>query len=66
MIVQVNGKQASVDDAATVGHVVQLSAPGARRAAVALNGEVVPRTAWDTTVLGAGDALEVLVPVAGG
>ncbi|NHC43832.1 sulfur carrier protein ThiS [Motilibacter aurantiacus] len=61
-----NGKQASVDEAATVAQVVRRSAPEARRVAVAVNGEVVARGAWQTTVLAAGDAVEVLAPVAGG
>ena len=37
-----------------------------RRVAVARNGEVVPRSAWETTRLADGDAVEVLAPVAGG
>jgi sulfur carrier protein len=38
----------------------------AGRVAVALNGEVVPRSRWETTDLAAGDSLEVLAPTAGG
>jgi sulfur carrier protein len=34
--------------------------------AVARNGEVVPRGAWDSTVLEPGDAVEILIAVAGG
>jgi sulfur carrier protein len=37
-----------------------------RRVAVAVNGEVVPRSRWETTGLTPGDAVEVLAPTAGG
>jgi sulfur carrier protein len=33
---------------------------------VAVNADVVPRSAWSSTVLRDGDAVEVLVAVAGG
>lgn len=37
-----------------------------RGVAVAVDAEVVPRTAWGTTLLGDGDEVEVLVAVQGG
>ncbi|WP_354699971.1 hypothetical protein DSM112329_00229 [Paraconexibacter sp. AEG42_29] len=37
-----------------------------RGVAVAVDAEVVPRTAWATTVLADGDQVEVLVAVQGG
>ena len=50
----------------TVAQLVAARADDRRRVAVARNGEVVPRSAWDTTRLADGDAVEVLAPVAGG
>ena len=55
-----------VIEATTVAQLVSGRAPDQRRVAVARNGEVVPRSAWATTELAAGDAVEVLAAVAGG
>ena len=66
MQVSINGAPAEIADPTTVAALVQSRAEGARRVAVARNGDVVPRSAWDTTVLADGDAVEVLVAVAGG
>ena len=66
MQVRVNGVREELDAPTTVGQLVQRRAPDARRVAVALNGDVVPRSAWDTTQVAEGDAVEVLVAVAGG
>ena len=70
MRVTVNGAGTEVPDDATVAGVVdRLVAArnaGHGRVAVARNGDVVPRSAWETTRLAAGDVLEVLAPTAGG
>jgi sulfur carrier protein len=64
----VNGEPAEVDAGQTVAGVLAgLGHPPAGPGiAVALNGEVVPRSAWATTGLGAGDRLEVLGASQGG
>ncbi|MCW2682554.1 MAG: thiamine biosynthesis protein ThiS, partial [Blastococcus sp.] len=46
--------------------LVAVRTAGHRRVAVAVNGEVVPRSRWETTGLNPGDAVEVLAPTAGG
>ena len=66
MKVMVNGAHEEVDPGLTVAQLVAARADDRRRVAVARNGEVVPRSAWDTTRLADGDAVEVLAPVAGG
>ncbi len=66
MQLTVNGAAAELDEATTVAQLVQTRAEDARRVAVARNGEVVPRSAWATTRLESGDAVEVLAAVAGG
>ncbi len=66
MELTVNGQAADVADGSTVAALVTARADGSRRVAVALNGDVVPRSEWDTTTLSPGDSVEVLVPVAGG
>jgi len=66
MKVTVNGVPDEVDDELTVAQLVAVRADDRRRVAVARNGEVVPRSAWEATRLRDGDAVEVLAPVAGG
>jgi sulfur carrier protein len=66
MKVIVNGVPDEVDDELTVAQLVAARADDRRRVAVARNGEVVPRSAWEATRLRDGDAVEVLAPVAGG
>jgi sulfur carrier protein len=62
----VNGVVIEVGTSATVATVVAGHGGGHRRVAAAVNGEVVPRSRWETTELAAGDAVEVLAPTAGG
>ena len=66
MHLTVNGEPVEVAAPPTVAQLVQDRAPEHRRVAVAVNGDVVPRSAWDRTELAAGDAVELLVAVAGG
>jgi sulfur carrier protein len=64
----VNGRPAQIADGQTVAELlVSLGhPPGGPGIAVARNGEVVPRSAWSTTGLAAGDRLEVLGASQGG
>jgi sulfur carrier protein len=62
----VNGDPADLPDATTVADLVAERAAGHDRVAVALNGDVVPRTGWARTALSAGDRVELLAPTAGG
>lgn len=41
-------------------------APDEKGVAVAVNGAVVPRAAWDDTALAAGDEIEIVRPFKGG
>ena len=66
MRLTLNGEVVDLPPATTVADVVAGRAEGQRRVAVARNGEVVRRGQWATTELAAGDAVEVLVAVAGG
>lgn len=66
MQVIVDGDPLELADSTTVADVVLGQVADARRVAVARNGEVVPRSAWPTTRLTNGDAVEVLVATAGG
>ncbi len=67
MTVVVNGSQVELTDTATVADAIAATgAPSKRGVAVALNGEVVPRSTWADTTLNPGDKVEVLTAVAGG
>jgi len=61
-----NGEPTELDDGVTVAALVAERAPDRKWLAVAVNGDVVPRSAWAATTLASGDSVEVLVPVAGG
>ena len=67
MNVRVNGDEREVAPGTTVDAVVRtLAAEPDRGVAVAIDGEVVPRSAWERTVLADGQELEVLRAVQGG
>ena len=68
MIITVNGERRELSTGATVETLVAslLAAPDGRGVAVAVGGEVVPRTAWSATELSEGARVEVLVAVQGG
>jgi sulfur carrier protein len=68
MKVLLNGEQRELAPGETVAAVVTLlggSAQG-RGVAVAVDGEVVPRGAWDETELREGSRVEIVVAVQGG
>jgi sulfur carrier protein len=64
--ITVNGEATDLAADATVADLVATRSGGHDRVAVALNGDVVPRSSWPGTRLSPGDALEVLAPTAGG
>jgi thiazole synthase len=68
MRVEVNGEVVALPDGAAVGEAVEASgAAGEQRGvAVALDGEVVPRSEWDRTLLREGQKVEVLAAIQGG
>jgi sulfur carrier protein len=68
MNVMVNGELRAAAPGETVAQLVAQIAgePPVRGVAVAVNGEVVPRSSWGATPLCDGDALEVLTAVQGG
>lgn len=68
MYVTVNGAERELQAGATVAELVSElgGREDGRGVAVALATEVVPRSQWPTTVLSAGDRVEVLIAVQGG
>jgi thiazole synthase len=68
MKIELNGEQAELAESATlVEAALAAGAPESRRGvAIALDGEVVPRSQWGSTPLREGAAVEVLAAIQGG
>ena len=68
MMVVVNGSPIELEQGAPLADAISVvrSDPSARGIAVAVNGTVVPRSAWAETRLSEDDKVEVLTAVAGG
>ncbi|KAB1127705.1 sulfur carrier protein ThiS [Micromonospora sp. DT178] len=66
MELTVNGAGRSLPGGSTVADLVRAVTDQQRGLAVAVNGEVVPRTGWPATVLRDGDRVEVLSAAQGG
>ena len=71
-ILSVNGETRPLGDGTLAGVLAaeavnkQSVGSGVRGVAVAVNGQVVPRHAWNTTRLSAGDEIEIVKLFAGG
>ena len=65
-VVEVNGQPWEGPDGLTVAGLVAVWCPSPRGIAVARNGEVVPKSAWATTAVAAGDSIEIVTAAAGG
>ncbi len=64
--IQVNGDARSLPAGTTVAALLAELAPAGRKVAVERNGEIVPKSAHASTLLAAGDRLEVVIAVGGG
>jgi sulfur carrier protein len=62
----VNGRAMSLPDGGDVAALVARLTDARRGVAVAVNGEVVPRSVWARTGLAEGDMVEVLTAAQGG
>ena len=66
MHVVINGVGRALPDGSTVAEAMAMVTERARGVAVAVNGEVVPRTSWPGAALRDGDLVEVLTAAQGG
>jgi sulfur carrier protein len=68
MTIRLNGQPVELDEPATVATVVAKSGADTDRrgVAVAVDGEVVPRSAWDDTNLKDGQRVEIVGAIQGG
>jgi sulfur carrier protein len=66
--IELNGEPVEIGAEATVATAVErLGAGGERRGvAVAVDGEVIPRSAWDNTKLADGQKVEIVGAIQGG
>ncbi len=64
--IEVNGEARQVPEGASVHDLLHLIGLAAPKVAVERNLEIVPRSAWTTTRLGAGDKLEIVHFIGGG
>ncbi|MCF2531266.1 sulfur carrier protein ThiS [Yinghuangia soli] len=64
--ISVNGEPRPLAPGTTVAALVATMTSASKGVAVAVNEDVVPRSLWPDTVLGAGDRVEVLTAVQGG
>jgi len=66
MEIIVNGKTKEVETAANVSVLIQLFDLEGKRFAIEINKELVPRSSFDTTLLQAGDKVEIVGAIGGG
>lgn len=66
MMVTVNGEPRDLEPETTVAALVERLGRGRKGIAVAVNEEVVPRSAWDDTRINDGDRVEMLSAAQGG
>jgi sulfur carrier protein len=68
VIVELNGKRVELSDSASVADAVAAAGAnsGRRGVAVAVDGEVVPRSGWKETDLRDGQRVEVVEAIQGG
>ncbi|HEY4461164.1 MAG TPA: sulfur carrier protein ThiS [Streptosporangiaceae bacterium] len=66
MTITINGREQDLSDGATAAEAVRVLTDAPSGVAVAVNGEVVTRSAWASTRLADGDQVEVLTAVQGG
>jgi sulfur carrier protein len=62
----VNGERCALPDASNVSRLLEYLALSAKRLAVELNGEIVPRSRFAEQKLADGDKVEIVVAVGGG
>lgn len=66
MNIRLNGAAREVADGISVGALLLTETGSARGSAVVLDGEVVPRSSWDTVTVQAGQSVEIVTAVQGG
>jgi sulfur carrier protein len=66
MIIQLNGQPHEVPGECNLLQLIELLRFGGRRLAVEVNGEIVPRSAFESALLHADDHVEIVQAIGGG
>ena len=66
MKIVLNGREEELGAGATVSDLIDSAGLSGRRVAIEVNAEIVPRSAYASRVLAAGDRIEVVHAVGGG
>jgi sulfur carrier protein len=64
--IEINGRTREIDGPCSIGEIVDGEVADRRGVAVAVDGEVLPRTAWDDSLVTDGTRLEIVGAVQGG
>jgi sulfur carrier protein len=64
--VTVNGQPRQIPPGTSVGELVAMASSMPSGIAAAVNGEILPRSAWPATLVGDGDLVEIVTAVQGG
>ncbi|MCL4421713.1 MAG: sulfur carrier protein ThiS [Actinobacteria bacterium] len=64
--VRINGSERTLGAKESIEHLLESLGRPVAGLAVAVNGEVIPRSLWAGTTLDQGDRVEILTAVAGG
>ena len=62
----VNGDDRKINAGTALTHLITELALSGKRLAVELNGEIVPRSQYETTALNEGDRIEIVQAIGGG
>ncbi|GAA0515967.1 sulfur carrier protein ThiS [Pigmentiphaga sp. GD03639] len=66
MNIVLNGEPRTIEAASSVADLIQALGYAGKRVAIERNGEIVPRSAHQHTLIADGDRLEIVVAVGGG
>ncbi len=66
MPIEINGRTRELETPIMLGELIDAEVTDRRGVAVSLNGEVLPRSDWDTTTVDDGARIEVVGAVQGG
>jgi sulfur carrier protein len=64
--IRLNGKETEIEGSQIVDGLLDSLNINGRQVAVAINGEVLPRSLWSQTEIRAGDSVEIVRAVGGG
>jgi len=66
MNIVLNGEPRTIEESSSVADLIQALGYAGKRVAVERNGEIVPRSAHQQTLIAGGDRIEIVVAVGGG